>query len=505
VSADAGSSAGTTLVCNVFDGWNTNVDGVTQPPCITTNANLPNAHLGSPYAVSLEATGLTPPVTWSVGSGSLPPGLTLAPDGTITGDATTVGMFTFTAIVTDNAGLTSSRDFTIIVAGALPPPAPAIAGSKLTPLAPARIVDTRTGLGGATGPRQPGSTTTFTAAGVGGVPSSGVTAVVLNVTATEPAAPGFVQVFPAGSSAPGASSSVNVDHAGQTIANLVIIGVDASGRFSVYTQSATQIVVDVFGYYTAVPESTSGRLVTVDPIRVLDTRTGLGTGTTSPVPAQGTVAVSMPEAVPTDAQAVIMTLTADQGLAPGFIQAIPTGGPTLLGTSSNINIDRAGETMADTVIVPLGADGTVTLFTQSGAHLVVDVVGYFTGNSAPSATTGLFVPIEPTRVRDTRVTGGVVASGATLEVPFKAEPQFVAVPPSAVAGNITATNTTASGYVQLIPTGTTTTVGSTSTLNINGPNRIVAANSMLSGVTGSITVHNQSATHLVYDVTGYFL
>jgi hypothetical protein len=298
---------------------------------------------------------------------------------------------------------------------------------------------------------------------------------------------------------------VNVDHAGQTIANLVIIGVDASGRFSVYTQSATQLVVDVFGYYTDVPESTSGRLVTIDPIRVLDTRKGLGTGSTNPIPAQGTVAVTMPEAVPADAAAVVMTLTADQGLAPGYIQAIPTGGATPLGASSNINIDLAGETMADTVIVPLGANGTVTLLTQSGAHLVVDVVGYFTGDSAPSATTGLFIPIPPARVRDTRVTGGVVASGATLELPFKAEPQLAAVPPSAVAGNITATNTTASGYVQLIPTGTTTAVGSTSTLNVNGAERIVAANSILSGVTGSITVHNQSATHLVYDVTGYFL
>jgi len=238
---------------------------------------------------------------------------------------------------------------------------------------------------------------------------------------------------------------------------------------------------------------------------VLDTRKGLGTGSTNPIPAQGTVKVSMPEAVPADAEAVVMTLTADQGLATGYIQAVPTGGATPLGASSNINIDRTGETMADTVIVPLGADGTVTLLTQSGAHLVVDVVGYFTGTSAPSATTGLFIPIPPTRVRDTRVTGGVVASGATLEVPFKAEPQLTAIPPSAVSGNITATNTTASGYVQLIPTGTSTAVGSTSTLNINGPDRIVAANSMLSGVTGSITVHNQSATQLVYDVTGYFL
>ena len=74
-----------------------------------------------------------------------------------------------------------------------------------------------------------GPTMTFTGSGCRGVPPAGATGVVLNVTATEPAAPGFVQVFPAGTSAPGASSNVNVDHAGQTISDLVIVGLDASG------------------------------------------------------------------------------------------------------------------------------------------------------------------------------------------------------------------------------------------------------------------------------------
>jgi hypothetical protein len=213
----------------------------------------------------------------------------------------------------------------------------------------------------------------------------------------------------------------------------------------------------------------------------------------------------MTRAIPADASAVVMTLTVDRGLAPGYVQAIPTAGPTPLQASSNINIDQAGETMANTVIVPLGTDGAVTLFTQSGADLVVDVVGYFTGPSDPSSTTGLFNPIPPRRIHDSRLEGGLVSSGATFDVPVRADPQLAAIPPSAVVGNLTATDTTASGYVQLIPTGTTTPVGSTSTLNINGPNRIVAASNILSGVTGSITVHNQTATNLVYDVTGYFL
>ena len=74
-----------------------------------------------------------------------------------------------------------------------------------------------------------------------------------------------------------------------------------------------------------------------------------------------------------------------------------------------------------------------------------------------------------------------------------------------MVGTITATDTTASGYVQVFPTGSSTTVGSTSSVNINGADRIVAGATVLATSTGSLTVHNQPATHLVYDVTGFFL
>jgi len=345
---------------------------------------------------------------------------------------------------------------------------------------------------------------TFTAAGQGGVPPSGATGVVLNVTVTNPTEPGFVQVFPAGTSAPGASSTVNVDHPGQTISDLVIVGLDAAGRFSIHTQSPTHLVVDVFGYFVPAAASDAGRLVTVSPLRVLDTRSGTGVATPGPLPPDGSLALNVSKAVPAGAQAVVMTLTADQAVAPGYIQAIPTGGTTPLRSSSNLNIDRAGETMANTVIVPIGADGTVTLFSQSGAHLVADVVGYFTGAGGPAATSGLFVPVNPVRLADSRVRQDPLPDGATLTVPLAGRGPLLPLPPSAIAGTVTATNTTASGFVQVIPTGAGTAIGSTSSLNINGADRIVAGATILSTGSGSLTVHLQSATHIVYDVTGYF-
>ena len=119
VVSDAAST--TALVCNTFSGWATNLDGVTQPPCITTATPLPTGRVGSTYGASIEATSTSSPTTFSVTAGALPAGLALAPDGTIAGVPTTAGTFTFTVTVTDAASETGSRAFTITVAATLPP------------------------------------------------------------------------------------------------------------------------------------------------------------------------------------------------------------------------------------------------------------------------------------------------------------------------------------------------------------------------------------------------
>ncbi len=115
VELDPGSSA--TVTCNTFTGWKTDLSGVPpQPPCITTT-ELPPAELSTPYAATLEAVGGTPPYTWSITSGSLPPGLSLSSDGTITGTPTATGTFTFSLEVVDSLGasaqVTQSLEVTV--------------------------------------------------------------------------------------------------------------------------------------------------------------------------------------------------------------------------------------------------------------------------------------------------------------------------------------------------------------------------------------------------------
>src|SRR5690606_16846879 len=70
-------------------------------------------------------------------------------------------------------------------------------------------------------------------------------------------------------------------------------------------------------------------------------------------------------------------------------------------TSSNVNV-VAGQTVANLVMVPVGDDGTVTLYSSGGTHLLADVTGWFGDASQAPGDDGLFVPIEPTRLLDSR-------------------------------------------------------------------------------------------------------
>jgi hypothetical protein len=124
------------------------------------------------------------------------------------------------------------------------------AGAVYVPLGPVRVMDTRYGIGVAKAPVGPGKTISLQVTGVDGVPSSGVTAVVLNVTAVGPTASSFVTVYPDGQARPGTS---NLDFAkGQTIPNLVVVPVDADGKVDFYNEAGSvNLIADLAGYDTA--------------------------------------------------------------------------------------------------------------------------------------------------------------------------------------------------------------------------------------------------------------
>ena len=101
--------------------------------------------------------------------------------------------------------------------------------------------------------------------GHGGVPASGVSAVVLNVTVTQPKAAGFITVYPDGATRPLASNLNFV--AGQTVPNLVVAPVGADGKVDLYNGSSgtTQLVADVSGYFSGAGLAPAGTFTSLTP------------------------------------------------------------------------------------------------------------------------------------------------------------------------------------------------------------------------------------------------
>ena len=90
-----------------------------KAPLTITTTTLPGAPATNAYSTSLSASGGTPGYTFSLASGPLPPGLTLAPGGTLSGTPSTAGTWSFTAKVTDAAAATATQALSITITPAL--------------------------------------------------------------------------------------------------------------------------------------------------------------------------------------------------------------------------------------------------------------------------------------------------------------------------------------------------------------------------------------------------
>src|SRR5690606_14302525 len=87
-------------------------------------------------------------------------------------------------------------------------------------------------------------------------------------------------------------------------------------------------------------------------------------------------------------------VTADAAEADGFLTVYP--GQQSLPTASNVNY-RTGGAHPNLVVAKIGTDGTINVYTDKPAHIIVDVFGYFSTTAANG-----FVPVTPDRVLDTR-------------------------------------------------------------------------------------------------------
>ncbi len=457
------------------------------------------------YGVALDvnvtsASGVALTATYDWGDGTTPETATLDGPGELQPkhEYKKLGTYTIDVTVTDNQGDTVSNGLTFVTLG-----------SDYTAYGPTRLLDTRAGTGAAKAKVAAHGTVHLQVGGHGTIPA-GATAAVLNVTVTDAVAPGFITAYDHGDTRP-ATSNVNFVK-GQTVPNQVIVPIGANGQVDLYNGSSgtVDLIADIAGYFT---QSASSGYTPLAPYRIVDTRNGTGApkkqlaGKAS-VAAQ--VAGNDKGKLPTSGiTAVALNVTVTGSLSSGFLTVYPDG--KALPTASNVNFTK-GQTIANSVIAPVGSDGKIRIYNGSGkaASVIVDVVGYYSAGSK-----SVYVPLPPTRFLDTRAAngGGPLPSDEYIPLQISTDEPDI----TGFALNTTVTSTKASGYLAVAPdpntqqqydddTAKPLPLPSGSTLNwLRGqtvPNLVQAS----TGNNGIIDFFNASkgSTNLIIDVFGFY-
>jgi peptidoglycan/xylan/chitin deacetylase (PgdA/CDA1 family) len=372
------------------------------------------------------------------------------------------------------------------------------AGAAFTPFGPVRIVDSRIGLG-VPSDLTAGVAATFDVAGVLGIPETAV-AVSGNLTVTRENHSGFVSLTTDPTNHPG-TSTLNITQ-GDTRSNGVYISLSSTGKLSATAMFMNcAIVFDVTGYFS--DDNTQSSWYPLVPARLLDTRVGIGLSGPFAYLAPRVLQVTGFGGVPAGATAITGNLTEVNAQGAGWVAI--TVDPTADPGTSTLNFP-IGDIRANNVVAPLSAGGSIAMTYRGGGttDLVFDVTGYFMNDY----NGGLFVPMAPTRVMDSRIPLG-------LPGPFvKNRPGALALAGSngidantvAITGNLTATNVATAGFAYVVPTVASPPI----TSNLNVPRSDVRANGFVGVLAAdqSIAVGFQSASagaDLVIDLTGYFV
>lgn len=149
--------------------------------------------------------------------------------------------------------------------------------------------------------------------------------------------------------------------------------------------TGSHLVVDILGYITgpSAGSSSSGLFVPIDPQRLLDTRSR-----GRRVWPGGTVAFGLPADIAGRARAVAVNLTVSSSIGPGYFT--PYAAQTPRRFVSALNVVRSGQTIANHTFSKVSTAG-VACFSQSRAHIIADVAGWYTGGPAPATVPPSFV------------------------------------------------------------------------------------------------------------------
>ncbi|MEP7203742.1 MAG: CAP domain-containing protein [Ilumatobacteraceae bacterium] len=370
------------------------------------------------------------------------------------------------------------------------PTAPA---TGLAPLAPARIVDTRSSSGASR--LNAGITTHIQVSGLGGVPSE-AKAVMANVTVTGPSGSGFLTMWNCSDAQPEVST-LNFS-ANETVANAATIPLDSSGQLCAFSSQSADLVIDVSGYYST---SASGRYMPVSPVRLMDSRSGIGTPARFAASQVVELSVVGVVNIPTNATAVALNVTGILPNVNAFITVFPCGE---LPPTSSLN-PAAGKVTPNLVIAPVSSTGTVCFFANTGIDLAVDVVGYVS-----SSANNRFTPSTPFRFTDTRDTSRIAINAGQSGLRLAPSQTLIVqmagvrgVPDNAraISANLTVVDATDRGFVTAWPCGE---LPMASNVNYELGAAVANAAELPLGSGGAICIYSSSSVHVIIDVNGWW-
>ncbi len=241
------------------------------------------------------------------------------------------------------------------------------------------------------------------------------------------------------------------------------------------------------------PATTSPlRFNAINPVRVLDTRSGTGV-----IQGGCAVEVDLSTALPPSARSAALNVTTVDGPSRGFVVAYPCD--EIRPDTSNLNPQPFDPT-ANLVVSRLDPTRKVCLFTKNPTDLVVDVTGWFGGSGT------LFHPITQARAIDTRIGlrpgGGTAKLAAETVMTIPLGGDWVPASATAVAVNVTSTESDLPGFVTVYPCGQSVPVSS----NVNHLPRENRANEALVGLDGggNLCLFSHVAIHVIVDVVGWF-
>ncbi len=260
---------------------------------------------------------------------------------------------------------------------------------------------------------------------------AGASAVLVTITMFGTTEAGNLVVW--GDGEPPPFGTVYVAGDGDAVGKTVLSTLGAQGTISVLSSTRTHVVADVAGWFTPSPRGASaGRFVRSNDSRVFD---GDVSGT-SPV----RIAL---DSVPVDATALVSVALTDAA-PPGYVEVVPTGAAA--GLVSQLQLPALGWTATNLVAVANGQGRSISLSASSPCRATVDLVGWFTGPSAPKDVTGLVVPLS----------GNQLVEQHLIEPPFRRNSSLktAGLPvasASAVWVDVHASNVTDAGQVRVYP------------------------------------------------------